>query len=130
MFVVLYALNMSGRRAIALECHRPIELSLGDNKLKFTSAGWALDSSDIQIAAKEITELVQQNEQYYKTFDAMNAEIKLLQGNLEAANHIKRISLDMVLEEREKNMQLEKELALYKERLRESYAVIVQLKKE
>lgn len=117
------------RKPIALECHEPISLTLGENKLTFLKSQWTLDTSDIQIAAEEINDLVHENEKYIRAFDSFNEEVKTLKESLHSTSILKRTVLDMVMEERQKNMLLEKQLAMYKDKLKESYSIILELKR-
>ena len=118
----------SSRKEIVLECNTPIELHLGGNSLRFMNEnGWVSDSNDINIAAEEITQLVTQNENFVKTLEQANEEILSLKRDQDAGSLLKKTVMDMIIEEREKNLRLERELAVYKEKLRESYRVILDL---
>ena len=118
----------SSRKPIPLECHNPLELRIGGNNLRFLSTGWTLDSSDIDIATREINELVDQNTIYHERCEALRTENLALREKLAAANSLKMTVMDMILEEREKNIVLERKLAIYQEKLKESYRAILSMK--
>ena len=118
----------SSRKQIPLECNQPLELSLGDNKLRFLTTGWTLDSSDIDIATREINDLVDQNKICLQRYEALRNENKVLREELAAANALKMTVMDMIVEEREKNVCLERKVEVYREKLKESYRAILRMK--
>lgn len=120
--------STSSRKQIPLECNAPLEISLGENKLRFLTTGWTLDSSDIDIATREINELVDQNKMYQQRYEALRNENEALKEKLAAANTLKMTVMDMILEEREKSTVLERKLTMYQEKLKESYRAILSLK--
>ena len=118
----------STRKQIPLECNIPLEINLGGNNLRFLTTGWTLDSSDIDIATREINELVDQNLVTQQRYEDLRNENKALKESLAASNSLKMAVMDMILEEREKNIVLERKLAMYQEKLKESYRAILSLR--
>jgi hypothetical protein len=118
---------MSLRKQIPLECHNSVEMTVGGNKLRFLNNGWTVDSSDVTIATTEIMKLSEQNEKLTLTTDMMANEIQILEDTLASERAIKMTVMDMIMEEREKNMITEKELAICKDKLKESYKFIMSM---
>lgn len=130
----------------------PISMQLGGNKLIMKANGtWGLESSDLGSATFEIERLVEEKETLTNSLSQCLDQIDELQKEVVEVNNMKAVVLEMVslfyhcvlrasvhrhfphsflqlMVERQKRLQAESELEGYKEELRESFRVIVELR--
>jgi len=107
-----------------------ISLNLGENTLVLKDTGdWAFQSTDLDAATFEIEKLVEDKETLTSSLSSCLNQIENLRSEIVDVNHMKSVILEMLMAERQKNLQLESELDGYKEELKESFRVIVELRK-
>ena len=99
-----------------------VHLIYGDN------CRWTVESSDLDTAAKEIDLIIEERDELVCSLKEANTHIEELNAEVMETNDVKNISMTMLMEERQKNIQLQKDLAAYQEELRESYRIILELK--
>ena len=105
------------------EEEKPITLTLNGNVLVYKPGKqWELQSSDLDIAAAEINKITDEKELLLQEIEELHKEII-------ETNDMKTVALGMAIEERQKNSLLTQELNAYKQELRDSYKIIVELKK-
>lgn len=125
---------------------QPISMTLNGNRflLKESTGQWMLESSDLDTATLEIEKLVDEKQTLVHSLSTAVAQIEELQKEVIEVNDMKSVILEMVcqlcfflfldlsfqqlMSERQKRIQVEEELEAYKEELKESFAVIVELR--
>ena len=99
-----------------------VHLTYGDN------CRWTVESSDLDTAAKEIDLIIEERDELVCSLKEATTHIDELNAEVMETNDVKNISMAMLMEERQKNVQLQKDLAAYQEELKESYRIILELK--
>ena len=99
-----------------------IHLVYGDN------CRWAVESSDLDTAAKEIDVLIEERDELALALKEAHAHVEELNKEVMETNDVKNVTMAMLVEERQKNAQLLRDLAAYREELKESYRIIMELR--
>ena len=99
-----------------------VHLIYGDN------CRWTVESSDLDTAAKEIDLIIEERDELVCSLKEATTHIDELNAEVMEINDVKNISMAMLMEERQKNIQLQKDLSAYQEELKESYRIIMELK--
>mmetsp|Transcript_26634 Transcript_26634/g.39568 ORF Transcript_26634/g.39568 Transcript_26634/m.39568 type:complete len:139 (-) Transcript_26634:18-434(-) len=107
----------------------PLTLTVGNNRILFSNGRqWILESSDLDVAAKEIVSLMEENERL-KLEAAKSEELRSkIEKDVKDEREMKSVIMAMLTEERQLTMALRQEVAGYKEELQQSYAEIVKLR--
>lgn len=106
-----------------------ISINLNGNKLTLASkGGWKLQSEDFQMALVEISRLVEEKEHLGKTLELALHQIDQLTQEVREVNQMKVSLMEDLMKERQQRLALENCVDGYKEELRESYRVIVELR--
>mmetsp|Transcript_23611 Transcript_23611/g.21481 ORF Transcript_23611/g.21481 Transcript_23611/m.21481 type:complete len:121 (-) Transcript_23611:125-487(-) len=102
----------------------PINLKLGNNSLLFKSGkGWIIESSDIDKANDDLINMK-------KLYNNAMTEIANLNDDIKGLTDTKAVVLELLIEERQRNHQLEQEIAAYKAELKENYKTILDIKQQ
>eukprot|EP01038_Epipyxis_sp_PR26KG_P014265 gene14265-19141_t len=107
-----------------------IEITLGGNRLHLneSTGKWYLVNSDLEKAVLEVEELVEDKELLTKSLEQSVNYIEKLQNEVVESNNLKAVVLEMLMEERKRRIELEEEIEGYKDELKNSYKVIIELK--
>lgn len=106
-----------------------ISINLNGNKLTLSQkGGWKLQSEDFQMALVEISRLVEEKEQLGKTLELALHQIEQLTQEVRQVNQTKVSLMEDLVKERQQRIALENCVEGYKEELKESYRVIVELR--
>eukprot|EP00596_Hydrurales_sp_CCMP1899_P001839 CAMPEP_0119036646 /NCGR_PEP_ID=MMETSP1177-20130426/4512_1 /TAXON_ID=2985 /ORGANISM="Ochromonas sp, Strain CCMP1899" /LENGTH=113 /DNA_ID=CAMNT_0006996831 /DNA_START=249 /DNA_END=590 /DNA_ORIENTATION=- len=97
----------------------------------FSDSGtWVLQSADLDKAADEIDMIIQERDELVLSLKEATSHTDALNNEIIETNDIKNVALGMLMEERQKNYQLQKDISAYKDELKESYRMIIELRKE
>mmetsp|Transcript_19371 Transcript_19371/g.18715 ORF Transcript_19371/g.18715 Transcript_19371/m.18715 type:complete len:142 (-) Transcript_19371:126-551(-) len=108
-----------------------ISLNLNGNNMVFSDSGtWVLQSADLDKAADEIDMIIQERDELVLSLKEATSHTDALNNEIIETNDIKNVALGMLMEERQKNYQLQKDISAYKDELKESYRMIIELRKE
>lgn len=106
-----------------------ININLNGNKLTLSQkGGWKLQSEDFQMALVEISRLVEEKEHLGKTLELALHQIEQLTQEVRQVNQTKVSLMEDLVKERQQRIALENCVEGYKEELKESYRVIVELR--
>jgi chromosome segregation ATPase len=108
-----------------------VTLSLGSNVLALEEATgrWVSHSTDLEEAEGEIDALIEERGEILASLDQAQEHVHKLKEELIKSDKTKAVVMQMLSEEREKRLSMEHELKGYKDELRRSYKVIVELRK-
>eukprot|EP01036_Dinobryon_divergens_P025254 gene25254-33780_t len=123
--------NQEEQKSLNVNAHEtPISIALGENKLTLQEDGkWLLESSDMQKATAEVLKATEEKENLIKYLKDSYSHIEAMKKEILDLKEMKANLLDLLLVERQEKMQLQGEVAGYKEELKESCRIIVQLRK-
>lgn len=122
--------NVQTEESTAATSTGPITLTLGGNHLKMKENGkWTIESSDLDLATFEIEKLVEDKETLTNSLSAALDQIDQLGVEVKELSDTKVKLLEMLMSERQKRMQVEYEMQGYRDELKESFCVIVELRK-
>jgi hypothetical protein len=107
-----------------------ISMKLGENQLVLNDEFvWVTKTSDLEEAEMEIDALLEERQALASALEAERARVLLMRNELVSVENAKTVALDMLQEEREVRLRLEKEVEGYKQELRKSYECFIGLKK-
>ena len=114
-----------------LKVDAPLSLTLGSSQLMLepSSKKWLQQNSDLDEAEAEIVILTDEKDELVATLAQMQVQMHLLKDEILNSDRVKEIALDMLSEEREVRQGLDEQVKGYKEELRKSYRVIIELRK-
>jgi hypothetical protein len=96
----------------------PLHLKVNGIKLKYrTGFGWVSESNDISDAADALESALDQT-------DILELENDDLRAELSESSDLRNIAMAMLMEEKTKNVALEKEIESYKAELKKAYAAL------
>jgi hypothetical protein len=114
-----------------LKVDAPLSLTLGSSQLMLepSSKKWLQQNSDLDEAEAEIVILTDEKDELVATLAQMQVQMHLLKDEILNSDRVKEIALEMLSEEREVRQGLDEQVKGYKEELRKSYRVIIELRK-
>ncbi len=107
---------------------KPIHMKLNNNTLIFDGKYWITQSNDIELATKDIVTLLNNYDILHERYEYSKLLIDSLRSEIIEVNDLKTSTLNILLEEKEKNKVLLTEISLYKNELKNSYVIIEELR--
>lgn len=107
---------------------KPIRMKLNNNTLIFDGKYWITQSNDIEQATKDIVTLLNNYDILHERYESSKLLIDSLRNEIIEVNDLKTSTLNILLEEKEKNKVLLTEISLCKNELKNSYVIIEELR--
>jgi len=107
---------------------KSIRMKLNNNTLIFDGKCWITQSNDIEQATKDITTLLNNYDILQERYESSKLLIDSLRNEIIEVNDLKTSTLNILLEEKEKNKTSMTEISVYKNELKNSYVIIEELR--